>query len=186
MIDPDAQEAPETIEPHVLPILIWPDKRLHIKGENITTFDMGTRQIVLDLVATMKANEGAGLAAPQVGISANIIVIEIEPGKLLVLINPEYIIKYDNEMFEWEEGCLSVPGYFEKRKRPHRILVKYQDLDGKEKETEFEGLYAFAVQHEMDHLEGKVFVDGASFFKRNRIKDKVTKNKIKKWLIRET
>lgn len=175
MIDPDALEIPETIEPHELPILIWPDERLHIKGENITTFDKGTRQIVLDMVATMKANEGIGLAAPQVGISANIIVIEIQPGDLIVLINPEYVVKYDNELFEWEEGCLSVPGYFEKRKRPHHILVKYQNVDGEAKYTDFEGLYAFAIQHEMDHLEGKVFVDSVSFFKRNRIKDKIKK-----------
>ena len=167
-------EAPEKLEPHVLPIVTWPDERLHIECHDIVIFDRWIEQHALDLFATMKANDGIGLASPQVSIIANVIAIWIEEDKPMLLVNPE-ILEADGDDFEWEEGCLSVPGYFEKRKRPSRVIVAYKDVTGKDHEAEFHGLYAFAIQHEIDHLRGRLFVDKLSTFKKTRVKKKVEK-----------
>lgn len=174
MVDPDALEVPENLEPRIIPILVWPDERLHQKCEDITTFDSWIKQHAVDLLATMKHSNGVGLASPQVGVLANIIAIWIEEKNPMVFVNPK-IIEAGDEEFEWDEGCLSVPGYFEKRRRPNRIVLQYKDIDGNEHETEFRQLYAFAIQHEMDHLKGKLFIDGLSTFKLSRVKNKVQK-----------
>lgn len=155
-------------------ILTWPDEGLHIECHDVVDFNEDLEHLVADMFVTMTANEGVGLAAPQIGELSNVIVIRIEPENPLVLINPE-IIDSSDTMFEFEEGCLSVPGHYEKRKRPESITVKFKDLKGEDREFEFLKLYAFAIQHEIDHLHGKVFVDGASWFKKGKIEKKMKK-----------
>jgi len=175
MVDIDAQDVPATMVPNLLHIIRWPDERLHLVCKPVTLFDDWLDQFALDLFATMKHNDGIGLAAPQVGIPIRAfgIWIETDIGPTL-FVNPE-ITWASNIGFSWEEGCLSVPGYFEQRKRPNRILVQFQDIKGKHHETEFDGLCAFAIQHELDHLDGNVFVDGSSKLKTSRIKNKMKK-----------
>lgn len=163
-----------TYTPKLREILVWPDERLHMECRDIVDFDEDLERLVADMFVTMTANEGVGLAAPQIGELSNIIVIRIEPDKPLVLINPE-IVEASEELFQFEEGCLSVPGHYEKRKRPESIIVRFKDIKGDEHEFEFLNLYAFAIQHEMDHLKGKVFVDGASWFKQGKIEKKMKK-----------
>lgn len=174
-----------------LPIVLWPDKRLSRTCEDVTEFDDQLRSFVASMLVTMKAEAGLGLAAPQVGINKNILAIDIPLSmqkpttgtetpevesvyRPFVVINPK-ILEVDEKMFKWEEGCLSVPGYFEDRERPWRIVVEYFNDDGRKHTTEFTNLFAFAIQHEMDHLEGKVFVDGLSRLKQDRVKKKMIK-----------
>lgn len=161
--------------PKIWPILTWPnDERLHMKSKDVGEFDNKLQIVVKDMLNTMRANNGVGLAAPQIGIMVNLIVIEL-PGDLpLVLVNPT-LVGASEELFQFSEGCLSVPGYFENRKRPKRIVVKYQDTKGEPREHEFTDLYAFAIQHEMDHLNGKLFVDDSSEMKKARILAKMKK-----------
>lgn len=169
----------DSLKPHQLGVVVWPDDRLHVMCEDITQFDNEEdkylQQLTLDMIFTMRLNNGIGLAAPQVGVPARMFVMIVDEDQTpLILINPT-ILEQSDDMFEWEEGCLSVPGYFEKRKRPNRVVVQFQDITGGEHEAEFLGLWAFAVQHEMEHLEGKVFVDDLSYFKKSRIKSKIQK-----------
>lgn len=162
-------------EPKVLPILKWPEADgLHEVSVAVTEFDVGLQQFAYDMLVTMKASNGVGLAAPQVGVLKRLLIICIEDDKQIVLVNPE-LIEASKALFKWNEGCLSVPGYYENRERPERIAVKFQNLLGEPQDFEFRGLYAFAIQHEMDHLDGKLFVDGASELKRLRIKTKMKK-----------
>jgi len=167
----------DKLVPHQLEIVTWPDDRLSATCQDITVFDNETdrylEQFVLDMSHTMLRNQGIGLAAPQVGVAANVIVL-LGENKPIVLVNPE-IMSQSDEDYEWEEGCLSVPGYFERRKRPNKAFVKFKDIFGKNHEVEFIGLWAFAVQHEIDHLQGKCFVDSLSFCKRQRVKGKIKK-----------
>lgn len=159
-----------------LKILRWPeDESLHEKCVDVTQFDDNLVMTAFDMLHTMRTHNGVGLAAPQVGLLYNMITIWIEDTKPLVLVNPK-ITEASEELFEFNEGCLSVPGYFEDRKRPNRIVVKFQDVHtGEPKEFEYRGLYAFAIQHEIDHLNGKLFVDGLSMLKKSRIKAKIKK-----------
>ncbi len=163
----------------VIPVLKWPDERLSQKSVDVTTFDESLKELVAKLLHTMKANNGIGLAAPQTGNMINLITIWIEEHQPLALVNP-VITEVSEELFEFEEGCLSVPGWFEKRERPTKIVVKFQDIDGVAREFEFHKLYAFAIQHEIDHLSGKMFIDGASELKKSRIKSKIKKTLKKK------
>lgn len=175
----DTGEVPVKLEPRLLPIVVWPDERLSVKCEDVTDFDVQLKQLSLDMTATMQAGMGAGLAAPQVGVLLNVIIVfSLVSDTPQTFVNPQ-IIHQSEEPFEWNEGCLSVPGYFERRTRPNRIVVKYKDIQGKEHEDSFEGLHAFAIQHEIDHLNGKVFVDGLSQFKTKRVKDKILKTRKK-------
>lgn len=168
-------ESVATYQPKLLPILKWPDdERLHQKSVDITVFDLFVQQLACDLLHTMKTAKGVGLAAPQTGNMVNMITIWIEEPRPLILINP-VIIESSEELFEFNEGCLSVPGFFEDRKRPAKIVVKVFDVVGTPREFEFNGLYAFAIQHEIDHLHGKVFVDGSSMLKTSRIKSRMKK-----------
>lgn len=164
----------EQRKPQIRRMVIWPDPRLSAKCEYVTRFDDSLDHLVQDMFATMVANSGVGLAANQVGILKRVITIRVEQNSPFYLINPE-IIESSDEMFKWEEGCLSVPGYFEDRERPARIAVRFKTVDGEEKEIEMFDLTAFAVQHEMDHLDGKTFVDDSSFFKKGRVKKKIKK-----------
>ena len=167
----------EKYVPKILEVLIWPDERLHDESYDVeqNLFDEDLEHLVADMFTTMHARGGVGLAAPQVGYNFRIIVIELEPERPLVLINPKIHVG-SKKMFKWEEGCLSVPGYFEYRERPDMIVVKYNTIKGERVSTEFHGLYAFAIQHEYDHLEGKVFVDKSSWLKKGRIKKKMAKS----------
>lgn len=159
----------------LLPILYYPDKRLHRKAAPVARVDDAIRRLAADMAETMYAAPGIGLAATQVDQHIRLIVIDVSEDKsdLLTLINPE-IIKRSGES-EWEEGCLSVPGIYETVKRSAYVKVRALDLDGKAFEREASELLAVCIQHEMDHLEGKVFVEHLSQLKQNRIKTKIAK-----------
>ncbi len=159
----------------ILTILEFPDERLRKKAAVVPAVDANIRKLVDDMLETMYQAKGVGLAATQVNVHQRIVVIDVseEKDKPLCLINPEIIEKTGDE--ESEEGCLSVPGFFEKVKRAERIRVKALDRDGKAIEFEADDLLAVCIQHELDHLEGKLFVDYLSSLKRQRIKKKLEK-----------
>jgi peptide deformylase len=159
----------------VLTILEFPDERLRKKAVAVETVDSDVKKLVDDMLETMYTAKGVGLAATQVNIQQRIVVIDIseEKDKPLCLINPEIIAKDGVE--ESEEGCLSVPGFFEKVKRADHIKVKALNKEGQPFEFEANDLLAVCVQHELDHLEGKLFVDYLSALKRQRIKKKLEK-----------
>jgi len=159
----------------LLPIIRFPDPRLHTRAKPVAQVDARIRQLVQDMAETMYAAPGVGLAATQVDVHERVITIDVsdDRNKLLVLINPE-IISSEGEQ-ECEEGCLSVPGIYEMVTRSAKIRVRALNADGKTFEFEAEGLLAVCVQHEMDHLEGKVFVEYLSQLKQNRIKTKLAK-----------
>lgn len=161
----------------LLSILHFPDNRLHLKARKVTFFDEKLLQLVKDMADTMYENEGIGLAATQVNVQQQVIILDIsksdEPENLMVLINPEILAK-SGEVSS-EEGCLSVPGIYEVVKRSENIQVKYQDVTGNEKLIDCNGLLAVCIQHEIDHLEGKVFVEYLSGLKQNFIKKKMRK-----------
>ena len=159
----------------ILTVLEFPDKRLRAKAKAVTVFDDGIKQLVDDMLETMYDFKGVGLAATQVNVRQRVIVIDTSEEKdaPLCLINPEFLSKDGEE--ESEEGCLSVPGFFEKVKRAEHIKIKAFDKVGEPFELEAGELLAVCIQHEMDHLEGKLFVDYISSFKRQRIKAKLEK-----------
>ena len=160
----------------LLPILRYPDPRLHKVATPVTEFDDGLRTLIADMAETMYEAPGVGLAASQVDVHKQLVVIDITDSKdaLQVFINPE-IIWASEERQVYDEGCLSVPGIYDGVERPARIKVKAQDEHGKTFELEADGLLAVCIQHEMDHLQGKVFVEYLSPLKRNRIKTKMLK-----------
>jgi peptide deformylase len=159
----------------VLTILEFPDDRLRKKAVKVQVVDDSIKKLVDDMLETMYLAKGIGLAATQVNVHQRIVVIDVseEKDKPLCLINPEIIAKNGEE--ESEEGCLSVPGFFEKVKRAESIKVKALDKAGEPFEFEANDLLAVCVQHELDHLEGKLFVDYISSLKRQRIKKKLEK-----------
>ncbi len=159
----------------ILPILHFPDPRLRIKAQPVERVDDSVRKLVDDMLETMYEAPGIGLAAPQVNVSKRVIVIDISDDKSspLCLINPE-IIRRDG-IEEMEEGCLSVPSIFEKVERARQVTVRFLDRDGKSVETAADELLAVCIQHEIDHLEGKLFVDYLSELKRQRIRKKLDK-----------
>jgi peptide deformylase len=159
----------------LLEILHFPDPRLRQKAEPVEFVDDEIRSIADSMLETMYAAPGIGLAAIQVNILKRIIVIDIteEKNQPLVIINPEILESQGSE--KMEEGCLSVPGIYEEVKRAETIRVRYLDREGKTIEQEVTGLLAVCIQHEMDHLEGKLFVDYLSELKRNRIRKKLEK-----------
>ena len=159
----------------VLPILHFPDPRLRLTAEPVDLVDENIRQLVDDMFETMYAAPGIGLAAVQVDVLKRVIVIDISEDKSqpLCLINPEILETRDVE--EMEEGCLSVPGIYEKVRRADFIKVRYLDREGEVQELSVGGLLAVCIQHEMDHLEGKLFVDYLSELKRTRIRKKMEK-----------
>jgi peptide deformylase len=160
----------------VLTVLHYPDPRLHKVAKLVAVVDERVRKIVADMAETMYAAPGVGLAATQVDIHERIIVIDVseEQNQLMVFINPE-LVWASAEKKAWREGCLSVPEYYDEVERPDQILVKALDLNGKPFEIKTDGLLSVCLQHEMDHLLGKVFVEYLSFLKRNRISLKMKK-----------
>ena len=159
-----------------LNILRYPDPRLHTVAKPVVKVDTRIQQLVDDMLDTMYEANGVGLAATQVDVHERVIVIDTsdERDDPRVLINPELVARSD-EMILWEEGCLSVPTFYDKVDRHARVTVKALDREGREYSFEADGLLAVCVQHEMDHLVGKVFVEYLSPLKRNRIKSKLLK-----------
>lgn len=160
----------------ILPILCYPDPRLHKIAKPVKEFNLRLQELIRDMAQTMYEAPGVGLAATQVDIHERIIVIDISDSRdeLQVFINPE-IIWSSEELKSWREGCLSVPEYYDEVERPDRIRVKAFNEHGVAFETEAEGLLSVCLQHEMDHLIGKVFVEYLSPLKRARIKGKMKK-----------
>ncbi|MBL6946357.1 MAG: peptide deformylase [Rhodospirillales bacterium] len=171
----------------VLPILIAPDPRLKVKSEAVDTVDEEIRRLMDDLVETMKSADGIGLAAPQVGVTKRVIVVAAPRGDddddgedrsktPLCMANPEFV-RVADEIETQEEGCLSLPDHFAEVKRPVSVLVRYLDRDNETREIEADGLLGTCIQHEMDHLDGILFVDYLSALKRKMILRKLAKGK---------
>ncbi len=160
-------------------ILKFPDQDLRIKAIPVETFDEELKTLTDDMFETMHSVNGIGLAATQIGVAKQVAVIDISPekNKPLVIINPEIQILDPTRTEDYDEGCLSVPGFFETISRPSDIKLSYQDLNGKEQEIKPEGLLTKVVQHELDHLNGRLFVDHISELKRRRIRNKIVKQK---------
>jgi peptide deformylase len=160
----------------LLNILRYPDPRLHKIAKPVTVFDQRLKKLAADMAETMYDAPGVGLAASQVDVHEQLIVIDISETQsgLLVFVNPK-ITWASPEMQVYDEGCLSVPGIYDGVERHARIKVRAQDAQGTSFELEADGLLAVCVQHEMDHLKGKIFVEYLSPLKRNRIKAKMLK-----------
>jgi len=161
----------------ILDILEFPDPRLRTKAQPVAVVDATIKQLAADMLETMYAAPGIGLAASQVNVHKRVLVIDTSEthDKPMVFINPEIIAREGDE--ETEEGCLSVPGIFEKVRRAERITVRALDRNGIQFEMQADGLLAVCIQHEMDHLEGKLFVDYLSDLKRTRIRGKLEKER---------
>ncbi len=159
-----------------LAILRYPDPRLHLVASPVAAVDERIRRLVDDMLETMYEAEGVGLAATQVDVHERVIVIDVSDARdqPCVLINPELVARSD-EMVTGDEGCLSVPDIYDRVPRHARVTVRAQDRDGSTREFDAEGLLSVCVQHEMDHLVGKVFVEYLSPLKRNRIRSKMVK-----------
>lgn len=160
----------------LLPILRYPDPRLHKIAQPVTVFDARLKTLVADMAETMYDAPGIGLAATQVDVHERIVVIDASEthDDLRVFINPE-IIWASAEKATCKEGCLSVPGIYDEVERPAQVKVRAQDMDGKFFEMSAEGMLSVCIQHEIDHLNGFVFVEYLSPLKRNRIKTKMIK-----------
>lgn len=159
----------------LLPILRFPDSRLRKVAAPVTKIDDRIRRLAADMAETMYEAPGIGLAATQVDVHVRLVVIDISEDKsqLRVFVNPE--IENVEGFVLGEEGCLSVPGIYDKVERAERVSVRYLDLDGNAQVLTAEGLLAVCIQHEIDHLDGKVFVDHLSQLKQTRIKSKLAK-----------
>jgi peptide deformylase len=160
----------------LLNILRYPDPRLHKIAKPVTSFDARLKKLAADMAETMYEAPGVGLAASQIDVHEQLIVIDISDTRsdLRVLVNPE-ILWASAEKQIYDEGCLSVPGIYDGVERHAQVKVRALDTDGKPFEIEADGLLAVCIQHEMDHLKGKVFVEYLSPLKRNRIKAKLLK-----------
>jgi len=159
-----------------LTILEYPDPRLRTRARPVTQIDAAMRRLIDDMFETMYAAPGVGLAAPQVDFHQRLLVIDVSEHKdtPLVFINPQILSR--GEECIAEEGCLSVPGYYEPVRRAQTVRVRAQDRQGTVFEMDCDGLLAICVQHEMDHLDGKLFVDYLSELKRTRIRKKLEKD----------
>lgn len=159
----------------ILDILHFPDPRLRTQARPVVQVDDAIRQLVTDMFETMYAAPGIGLAATQVNIHQRVIVIDVsdEKDQPVCLINPEIVDKTGEE--EMEEGCLSVPGQYEKVQRADTVTAEYLDQEGEQQSLTTDGLLAVCIQHEIDHLNGRLFVDYLSPLKRNRIRKKLEK-----------
>ena len=161
----------------IRPILRYGESALHARARPVTVFDDSLRQLLRDMAETMYAAPGVGLAGPQIGVPLRVFVVDVsvgkQPGQLIELVNPEFVLCEGMQMEE--EGCLSVPGFNATVVRPARAVVKGQDRGGNEITIEGTGLLARALQHEMDHLDGSLFVDRLRGIKRDVIVRKVQK-----------
>ncbi len=162
----------------IRPILKIPDPKLKLVSEPIAQFDDKLKTLVNDMLETMYDAPGIGLAAIQIGVAQRLLVIDLakeeEPKAPMVFANPE-IVSISEELSTYEEGCLSIPDYYEEVERPAKIKLKYQDETGKSCEMEADGLLATCLQHEIDHLNGIMFIDHISKLKRTRVMTKFTK-----------
>lgn len=159
-----------------LQILCYPDPRLHTVARPVAAVDGRIRKLVADMLETMYEANGIGLAATQVDVHERVIVIDVSETRdqPLVLVNPHILWASDEKQVA-DEGCLSVPGIYDGVERSSAVKVRAMDAEGREREIEAQGLLAVCIQHEMDHLQGKVFVEYLSPLKRNRIKTKMLK-----------
>jgi peptide deformylase len=159
-------------------ILIIPDKRLRLKSEAVKSVDKPLRALIDDMFETMYAAPGIGLAAVQIGVPRRVVTMDLakkdEPKQPQVFINPEVVWASD-EKATYEEGCLSIPEYYEEVERPKAVKVKFLDLDLKPREIEAEGLLATCLQHEIDHINGVLFIDHISKLKRDMVMKKFKK-----------
>lgn len=164
----------------VLPIIVAPDPRLKIKAKPVNAVDDDVRKLMDDMLETMYAAHGIGLAAPQIGDSRRVIVVDVarenEPSRPMCFANPQ-IVGVSNDDRPHEEGCLSLPEHYAEVVRPDRVRVRYLDRDNEIREIDAEGILSTCIQHEMDHLDGILFVDHVSALKRNMILRKLQKSK---------
>ena len=164
----------------ILPIITAPDLRLKKKAASVDTVDDGVRVLMHNMLETMYDAPGVGLAGPQVGVLRRVIVVDVaragEDPAPMMMANPE-IIASSNELSIFEEGCLSVPEYFAEVKRPERVTIRYLDYENEIREQKMDGFLATCVQHEIDHLDGGLFVDHISNLKRSMILRKLSKLK---------
>ena len=160
-----------------LKILIFPDPRLRKVAKKVTKFDKSLQKLADDMLLTMYDANGIGLAATQVNEHIRLIVMDLseERNDPKIFVNPTYTVTENNSFFEYEEGCLSIPGFNEKISRPDKIELMWQDLKGNEHIEKPEGLLTVCIQHEIDHLEGKLMVDYVSALKRERVRSKLLK-----------
>ena len=160
-----------------LKILIFPDPRLRKVAEMVTKFDKSLQILAEDMLETMYDANGIGLAATQVNKHIRLIVMDLsqERNEPKIFVNPSFKILKGHKMYEFEEGCLSIPGFNETIARPDKIELKWQDINGKVHTDTPEGLLTVCIQHEIDHLEGKLMVDYISALKRDRVRSKLLK-----------
>ena len=157
-----------------LKILIFPDPKLRKVAKKIDKFDKSLEMLAQNMLQTMYEAEGIGLAATQVDVHIRLVVMDLSEkrNEPQVFVNPEYTI-LDKSPFSYEEGCLSIPGFNEEISRPSKILLKWQDLQGNFHDDQPDGIFTVCAQHEIDHLDGKLFVDYLSPIKRDRIRKKL-------------
>jgi peptide deformylase len=160
-----------------LQILIFPDPRLRKIAEKVTKFDKSLQILADDMLLTMYDANGIGLAATQVNRHVRLVVMDISDNRddPRIFVNPSYRVLKDHNLFEFEEGCLSIPGFNETIARPDKIELIWQDISGKEHMDSPEGLLTVCIQHEIDHLDGKLMVDYVSALKRDRVRSKLLK-----------
>lgn len=165
----------------IRPILIHPDPRLKSRATPVTEVTDELRLLAKDMLETMYDAPGIGLAAPQVGVLSRVLVMDCvkdpdQDPEPMVLINPE-VVEVSEELASYEEGCLSIPEQYAEVQRPAEVRVRWMDIDGNEQEAHFDGLWATCVQHEIDHLDGKLFIDYLKPLKRQMITRKMQKLK---------
>ena len=160
-----------------LQILIFPDPRLRKVAQKVTKFDKSLQNLADDMLLTMYDANGIGLAATQVNHHVRLVVMDLSDKRddPKIFVNPSYKVLNDHNLFEFEEGCLSIPGFNETIARPDKIELIWQDISGKEHIDSPEGLLTVCIQHEIDHLEGKLMVDYVSVLKRDRVRKKLLK-----------
>ena len=160
-----------------LQILIFPDPRLRKVANTVIKFDKSLQSLANDMLLTMYDANGIGLAATQVNNHVRLVVMDLSDNRddPKIFVNPRYKVLKDHNMFEFEEGCLSIPGFNETIARPDKIELIWQDINGKEHTDTPEGLLTVCIQHEIDHLDGKLMVDYISALKRDRIRNKLLK-----------
>ena len=161
----------------LLDILTYPDPRLRTVAKRVEKFDKSLQELSEDMLYTMYEADGIGLAASQVDVHIRLIVMDISETRdePKIFVNPEVEILENKSHFSFKEGCLSVPGFYEEISRPDKIKLSWQDVDGKSHTSFPEGLLTVCIQHEIDHLEGKLMVDYVSRLKRERLKKKAAK-----------
>ena len=160
-----------------LQILIFPDPRLRKVADRVTKFDKSLQNLADDMLLTMYDANGIGLAATQVNNHVRLVVMDLSDSRddPKIFVNPRYKVLKDHNLFEFEEGCLSIPGFNETIARPDKIELIWQDIKGKEHTDTPEGLLTVCIQHEIDHLDGKLMVDYISALKRDRVRNKLLK-----------